>query len=81
MMGHPAYIFFSSNPVTILCSTVSYTSDIKKQRNTTSTKTYKYIKKRVCLKMIINAILLTVGLVGIPAMICGHTELTCRAAA
>ena len=31
--------------------------------------------------MIINAILLTVGLFGIPAMICGHTELTCRTAA
>ena len=31
--------------------------------------------------MIINAIILTVGLVGIPAMICGHTELTCHAAA
>ena len=31
--------------------------------------------------MIINAILLTIGLVGIPAMICAHTELTCPAAA
>ena len=30
--------------------------------------------------MIIDAILLTVGLVGIPAMICGHTEITCGAA-
>ena len=31
--------------------------------------------------MIINAILLTIGLVGIPAMICVHTEMTCGAAA
>ena len=31
--------------------------------------------------MIINAILLIVGLVGIPAMICAHTEMTCGAAA
>ena len=31
--------------------------------------------------MIINAILLTIGLVGIPAMICGHTEFTCPTAA
>ena len=31
--------------------------------------------------MIINVILLTVGLVGIPAMISGHTEPACRAAA
>ena len=31
--------------------------------------------------MIINAILITIGLVGIPAMICAHTELTCPTAA
>ena len=31
--------------------------------------------------MIIDIILLTIGLVGIPAMICAHTEITCRAAA
>ena len=31
--------------------------------------------------MIINAILLIVGLVGIPAAICAHTEMTCGAAA
>ena len=31
--------------------------------------------------MIINAILLTIGLVGIPAAICANTELTCGAAA
>ncbi len=31
--------------------------------------------------MIINAILLTIGLVGIPAMICAHTEITCPTAA
>ena len=30
---------------------------------------------------IINAILLTIGLVGIPAAICANTELTCGAAA
>ena len=29
--------------------------------------------------MIINAILLTIGLVGIPAAICANTELTCGA--
>ena len=31
--------------------------------------------------MIINAILLTIGLVGIPAAICANTELTCGATA
>ena len=31
--------------------------------------------------MIINAILLFIGLIGIPAMICAHTEMTCGAAA
>ena len=31
--------------------------------------------------MIINAILLAIGLVGIPAMICAHTEMKCGAAA
>ena len=31
--------------------------------------------------MIINAILLTIGLVGIPVAICANTELTCGAAA
>ena len=31
--------------------------------------------------MIINAILLTIGLIGIPAMIYAHTELTCPTAA
>ena len=40
-----------------------------------------FIKKRGTNTMIINAILLTIGLVGIPAAICAKTELTCGAAA
>ena len=40
-----------------------------------------FIKKRGTNTMIINAILLTIGLVGIPAAICANTELTCGAAA
>jgi len=53
----------------------------RNNKETITQTNQKYKKQRGTYTMIINAILLTVGLVGIPAMICGHTELICRAAA
>ena len=60
--------------MSFLCYCEGYTSDIKKNNK-------YFLKKRGTYTMIINAILLTIGLVGIPAAICANTELTCGAAA
>ena len=67
--------------MTNLCRTASYTSGIEKTNEYQHKFKYKNKQKERVLKMIINAILLTIGLVGIPAMICAHTEITCGAAA
>ena len=69
------------NNVTNLCRTASYTSGIEKTKKHQHKFEYKNKRKERVLKMMINAILLTVGLVVIPAMICAHTEMTCNAAA